>query len=181
MIDPVTRRYADALFNLAKSKGALDEVSRDVQTLGNEFSSPKVAAFLADEQIPMEERRGKMAGMLSGMNELTRNFVNLVLTKNRNGVLPGLASAFRQRWLTEMGAVEGVVQSARALGQAELASLQDNIGKRLSKKVTLENEILPALVGGLRVLVDGRLIDYSVQGRLDGLRKRLLEAKLPSA
>ena len=38
----------------------------------------------------------------------------------------------------------------------------------------------PTLVGGVRVFVAGKLIDYSVQGRLSGLRRKLLDARLPA-
>ena len=39
-------------------------------------------------------------------------------------------------------------------------------------------EVDPGLVGGVRVFVDNRMIDNSVQGRLDGLSRKLREARL---
>ena len=83
--------------------------------------------------------------------------------------------------LAESGTVEGVVESARPLGEVELEELRASLGARLGKQVRLENRTAPDLVGGVRVIVDNRMIDYSVQGRLGALRKRMLDAPLPSS
>jgi F0F1-type ATP synthase delta subunit len=42
----------------------------------------------------------------------------------------------------------------------------------------LKNEVAADLVGGVRVIVDNRMIDNSVQGRLNGLNRKLREVRL---
>ena len=54
------------------------------------------------------------------------------------------------------------------------------LGVVLGKKVALKNKIVPELVGGARVVAGNRMIDWSVQGRMDALRRRMLDARLPS-
>ena len=49
--DQVTTRWTGALFNLAKRHAALDEVQRDVESLGNEIASPAVQEFLFSAQV----------------------------------------------------------------------------------------------------------------------------------
>ena len=180
MLDPVTVRYTEALFNLARSQGALDDVGRDVERLSEEFAKPAVKAFFLDERVSVEGRRTRMGPLTTGMHRLTKNFVNLLFDKRREVVLAGLGAAFHRRLLQEAGAAEGVVQSARPLGQDDVARLEDALGRRLAKRVKLQNEVHSDLVGGLRVIVESRMIDYSFAGRLEGLRKRLLAAPLPA-
>lgn len=181
MIDAVSQRYVDALFRLAKSKGALDAVRADVQHIAPEFAKPAVARFLLDARIPAKERQAKIARMLEAANPLVRNFVGLLFQKKRESVLPNVAAAFQKRWLQETGAVEGTVESARPLGEPEITKLEQALGQKLGKSVKLVNELRPDLIGGVRVIVDNRLLDWSVQGRLEGMRKRMLEAQLPAA
>jgi F-type H+-transporting ATPase subunit delta len=119
--------------------------------------------------------------VLQGCSQLTRNFAGLLFAKNRELVLADLAAAFRQRWLASRGAAEGHVESALALGSAEISELAAAIGAKLGKEVMLENRINSELVGGVRVFVDNRLIDYSVRGRLAGLRRKMMESELPAA
>ena len=180
MIDQVTTRYSEALFNLAKAKGVLDAVQSDVEKIARELASPAVSGFLFDARVDMDTRRSKFAPLLDGMNELTQNLVNLLMDKGRHGVLRGLPAAFHRRMLSESGATEGVVESARPVSASELGELAGALGKRLSKSVHLTNKIVPELVGGVRVIVDNKLIDYSVRGRLHGLRNRLEKAELPT-
>ena len=181
IIDPVTGRYADALFELAQDKGALDEVTRDVERIDVEVNTPEVAGFLFDARIPAEEKRKRIGGLTDGFHQLTANFVGLLFDKNRELVLRGLSGAFKQKVLASRGAVEGRVESARPLGSGELAELAVSLGAKLDKEVLLENVVNPDLVGGVRVFVAGRMIDYSVQGRLAGLRRKLLDARLPAS
>ncbi|MEM7306927.1 MAG: ATP synthase F1 subunit delta [Planctomycetota bacterium] len=180
MIDPVTSRYTEALFGLAKREGALADVEGDVSRLAEELSAPGVGAFFLDARLSVEARRSKIEPLLSGMHQLTQNFVHLLFDKRRENVLRSLGEAFRQRALRDRGAVEGVVESARPLGAAELGELSTALGGRLGKTVTLRNEIVPDLLGGVRVVVESRMLDNSVRGRLDGLKKRMEEAPLPS-
>ena len=61
MLDPVTVRYAEALFRLAKSKGELDGVSKDVERFAGELARPGVAEFVFDARVSLETRREKIA------------------------------------------------------------------------------------------------------------------------
>lgn len=179
IIDPVTMRYTEALFELASERGLVDQVRSDVERLAQEVADEMVCAWLFDARIAQAERRAKLDAVTSAFHDLTRNFVGLLFDKNREVVLKDLGAAFRQRWLASRGAVEGWVESALALGSAEISELQAAIGARLGKEVVLENRINSHLMGGVRVFVDNKLIDYSVKGRMAGLRRRMLETELP--
>jgi len=179
MIDPVTSRYAEALFNLAQARGALAAVRADVARLAAELRDGGTLAFLFDERSPLGARSTRADEHLSGLHPLTQDFVNLVLDKRRVEVLRHLGAAFHRRDLAERGAAEGLVESARPLETAELARLASSLGPRLGRELTLENRIVPELIGGLRVVVESKMIDASVAGRLEGMKKQLLSAALP--
>ena len=179
MIDPVTSRYSDALFNLAKRRGALEAVRADVARLAKELGAGGKLATLFDERLALEVRRRRANEHLAGMHELSQSFVNLVLDKRRVEVLRQLGAAFQRRDLAERGAARGVVESARALDEVDVARIAAALGPRLGKELALENRVVPGLIGGLRVLVESKMIDASVAGRLEGMRKHLLAAALP--
>jgi F-type H+-transporting ATPase subunit delta len=179
MLDPVTHRYAEALFNLAKERGELDAVRRDVEGIARTIADPAAHASLLDARISIDKRRAMAESLITGMNQLVQSFVLLLFDKRREQVLPNLGAAFHQRSLDERRAAEGVVESARPLGASEIAQLAQAFGRRLGKDVSLENRVVPGLLGGIRVIVGSKMIDHSLQGRLSGLRKTLLEAPLP--
>jgi F-type H+-transporting ATPase subunit delta len=180
MLDPVTNRYAEALFGMAKQQGALDQVCADVALLARELGVQAVGDFFIDARVPLTEKRSKMEILTTDMHLLTRNLIGLLFDKRREDVLPGFGAAFKRHWLADQGADEGVVESARPLGNTELASLADSLGKRLGKTLTLTNVVRPELLGGVRVIVGSQMLDSSIIGRLDGIKKRMQSAALPS-
>ena len=184
-LDPVTTRWTEALFRLAKRQGVLETVRADVERLGVELARPGLRDWLVGSgrtggARSAEERRAKLDELVAGAHALVRQFVSLLLDKRREEVLLELAEAFRRRMLVERGAVEGFVESVRPLAPAEVASLARTLDKDLGKEVLLETRSNPALIGGVRVVFGARMLDRSVQGRLDGLRSRLLAARLPA-
>jgi F-type H+-transporting ATPase subunit delta len=110
-----------------------------------------------------------------------QNLVGLLFDKGREEVLLGLGDAFHALELEAAGQVEGVVESARPLAKSEMDLVATQLGPQFGKQLLLTNKIVPDLVGGARVIAQNRMIDYSVQGRLDALRRRLMDAPLPAA
>ena len=178
--DPVTARWASALFNVAGRQGALAEVERNLDRIAAELARPQVATFLLGSEHTSAERLAKLSGLLSDFHPLTVNLVRLLFDRRREEVLSGLADAFHQRLLEERGVVEGVVECARGLGSTELGKLSSALEARLAKDVVLTSRVNPELIAGVRVLVGSRMIDQSVQGRLEDLRKKLEAAPLPA-
>ncbi len=179
MIDPVASRYTEALYRLAKARGALEAVRADVRRLAGELGEGGALAFVFDERMPLEARRARLLPGLASAHPLTQDFVQLVLDKRRVDVLRHFGAAFHRRDLEERGAAEGTVESARPLDEAELARLAAALGPQLGKQLVFKNRIVPELIGGLRVVVESKMIDASLSGRLEGLRKSLLTAPLP--
>lgn len=180
IVDAVTTRWAEALDSAAKKQGASAAVRADVARLASALATPGGGdAF--HPRLDREERRRLVLGKLGGAHALVVNFVGLVFDRRREDVLRGIGRAFKRLELAERGIVEGVVESARPLGAAELATLAREVGAHLGKQVELRNEIVPELVGGVRVRAANRMIDWSVQGRLETLRRRLLEVPLAPA
>lgn len=179
--DPVTARWADAFYALAARQGALAEVERDLSVLANALGSAATRAVVFNPRVEREAKRAQLAPTIAALHPLTRNLVHLLLDRGREEVLRGLRAAMTRKSLEQRGVVTGVVESARPIGRPELDAIAASVGARLGKKVELENRIVPELVGGVRVIAANRMIDSSVQGRLEGLRRRLMDVKMPSA
>lgn len=177
----VTARWADALYNVAARANAVEDVRRDADRLSAEVARPVVASFLFGGGVSETERRNKLGLLLDTLHPLTQKFVRLLFDRQRQEVLRGIGTAFHRRVLDVRGEVEGTLESAHALPEADVEAVAAKVGAMLGKSVRLHAEVTPELVGGVRVLVDSRMLDASVQGRLAGLRQRLLAAPLPAA
>jgi F-type H+-transporting ATPase subunit delta len=179
-VDPVTARYVDALFGLATRQGQLSQIEGEVQNLAAALDKPGAIHVVFQPGKDRATRRSYLEAALSGSSDTFRNFVDLLFDKRRDDVLKNLGEAFRQRLLKEEGIVEGIVESARPLGSGELAELTVALGEKLGKKIHLENKVTEGLIAGIRVIVDNKMVDSSVAGRFDDLKRRMMDATLPS-
>lgn len=180
IVDPVTLRWAEALYAVARRQSALAAVRTDVARLASAFAGP-AGRDAFDPRLDRERRRALVLQALGVGHPLTQNFVALAFDRRREEVLRDLARAFQRLENVERGVVEGVVESARPLGAPEMELVAREIGAQLGKQVKLENRIVPELVGGARVTAGNRMIDWSVQGRLEALRRKMMEAPLSPA
>jgi F-type H+-transporting ATPase subunit delta len=177
-VDPVTVRWAGALYGLAQKRGALEQVVRDVQRIAKAVAEPELRRRIVNPHVPRAERRAALDPLLAGAHALTRNFVHLLLDRGREEVLFGLGAAFHRRGLDERRQLEGVVESARPLEPAQVQEIAAKLGGLMQRELLLQNRVVPELIGGARVIAGTRMLDGSVRGRLEQLRKRLLEAPL---
>lgn len=179
IVDAVTARWAGALYGLAQKRGALEAVVADVERLGAVVARPEVRRILVNPRLDAHVRRAAVEAGLRGAHVLTQNFVALAFDRGREEVLVGLADAFRRRILLDAGEVEGVVETARPIEPADLARVAADFGRVLGQKLILKNRVVPELIGGARVIAGNRMLDGSVSGRLEALRRRLQEVQLP--
>jgi F-type H+-transporting ATPase subunit delta len=173
---PVARRYAKALHGLAaearRAEAVAEELARFEQLLGAE--APLREALLRP-WVKAATKRSivlEIAGRLE-LSTLTRNFLALVAQRRRLDLLGEILTAYRARVDEAAGRIRARVRSATPLGDAERASLREQLGRRVGKTVLLDTEVDPTLVGGFVAEVGSRVLDMSVAGQLTALRERI--------
>ena len=178
MAGPTTaaRRYAEAVFSLAKEEDALDRWAADLATAADVVSTPEAARFVRDPAVPRQARRNVISGLLGP--RVSPSVVKLVLLLSERGrvdAVPAVVAEYRRLLNRERGIVEARVTSAAPLEPGQVDALRGRIAGVAGGTVELTTEVDPALIGGLTVRVGDTLIDASVRGRLERLRERLQE------
>lgn len=101
------------------------------------------------------------------------NFLLVLIDKGRGKHLHKIIRQYRLQLEESQGYSGGTIYSVIPLDAAKLAQFEEKTGKLLRKRVKLENRIDASLIGGVRILVEGKLIDASVKNRLSGLMESL--------
>lgn len=72
--------------------------------------------------------------------------------------------------------MEATVTSAVLLSAGLRAKLTERLNAVTGKRVVIKERVNPALIGGIRLEMNGKRYDNSVQGRLEQIRSALLTA-----
>ena len=174
----LAKRYASALFALAKDKGAVDAVAGDLAALHGELHAPGASALLTSPDVAADERARILGQLTEGRHELVANTVGVLRHRRRLDVLADLPAAFRALYMEDRGEVEGTAESAHPLDDAELAQLSELAGRLSGKKVVLTAKHRPELIGGVRLVVGNVLYDGSLRAALTQLEQKLQQSSV---
>jgi ATP synthase F1 delta subunit len=168
--------YGTALYEAAADLGKVDEISEAVGVMSGLFESePDFFMLLRTPSLPQSERKELARTAFEGRvpQELV-NFLCVLIGKRRIGQFAGIARSFEKAKGVREGVSKGTIESAVALDGGQLERFESETGRLLGKTVRLEPKIEPSLIGGVRIYVDGKLIDASIRRRLDELREKII-------
>jgi F-type H+-transporting ATPase subunit delta len=165
-------RYARALLELAGPTHA-PRVGQDLAGVERAVAgSPPLAAFLGNYSLSRVARRGVLERLFRDRADaLTWRFILFLESKKRLALLPAAAGAFHDAHERAQGLRKVDLALARELEPASLARVAGAIERAVHARADLAVRVQTDLLGGFRFQAEDRVYDYSVAGRLDGLRE----------
>ena len=173
----VARRYAKALVELAEKEGRLDEVGEEPGGIASVLlQSEELRLLLLNPAVVKSLKGGILRELTSrlSLSSLVVKFLNLLLQKGRMGDLDGIFRVYRDLADSLRNRVRARVRSAFAFSAEEEEALRQRLSELTGKKVILEVETDPNLLGGLSAQVGSSVWDGSIRKGLENLRGRIL-------
>ena len=168
-----SREYAEALFELAVQGGVTKETSEGLETVVSALlQQPDYRALLASPAIGKEERLTALDTAFRGkIPEILLAILRMMVSRGHVSALTGMARDYEELARGYRGESVAVVTSAVPLKEAETVALRAKLEKKLGRQVILQCRVDPALIGGVRVDVDGRVIDGSIRNKLEEIKE----------
>jgi len=172
----VSVRYAKALFSLAHEEKKLDNIADDLSEIKSLIkNSADFSNFIINPLVSSIKQVAAISGIFSGkVDNLTFNFLELVCKKKRLNQLAEILNAFDDLLLKHRKQLHAEVTSAVSLDDQQLDAIKANLESMMDKSVILNTKEDSSLIGGFKVLVDGIIIDNSVQYQLSKLKEKLV-------
>jgi len=169
--------YARALFDAALGEKRLEPVREQLRQLVEaEAAVPELRELLRNPQLDPRSKRAALEDLLSGADELLRNFLLVLVDKGRARQLEEIAREFERLAAEQEGIVRAELTTAVELSDAEAKKLLKQIEQASGQKVEATRSVDPDLIGGMILQVGSRRLDASVRGRLERLRRELATA-----
>jgi len=172
-------RYAQALFELAKSQGDAGAVEADLKSLkAMRAESDDLRTLIGSPAFDAAAKGKGLAAVAeaAGFSGTTKKFLGLVAANRRASALPDMIRAFEKLAAEDRGAVSAEVTTALPLTEAQAKALAASLRTALGKDPEIETRVDPAILGGIKVRVGSRLYDASLKSRLDSLKFALKRA-----
>ena len=168
-----SREYAEALFELAVQADVTQETSEGVETVISALMQmPEYRALLASPAISKEERLNALDTAFRGkIPDILLAILRMMVSRGHVSALSGMARDYEELARGYRGESMAVVTSAVPLKEAETVVLREKLEKKLARKITLQCQVNPDLIGGILVEVDGRVIDGSIRNKLDEIKE----------
>lgn len=167
--------YGTALYQAAaeinKEKQILEEGRAVAGILKAE---PEFEAVLRSPAISAEEKKTVLCNVFSGrlMQELV-NFLCILIDKGRFTHFERIIREYGRLYDSREGIIKGTIYSVEPLDGGRLAEFEKQTGKLMGGNVVLENRTDKSLIGGVKILVNGKIIDASIRNRLNKIASEI--------
>lgn len=173
----VARRYARALFALAREEGRIEEIRRELDALGGLLeANEELAHSILRPLFPSGERRRVLRAVCErlGSSDTVRRFCSFLVDQRRVVELDAIRSAYRALADDAAGRMRARVVSASPLSDAQLDRLRRALAERTGRELDLDVEVDASLIGGAVATVGGLVFDGSLRTQLQQLRATLM-------
>jgi F-type H+-transporting ATPase subunit delta len=169
----LAERYAAALFDLADERHTLDGVADDLRELRTMLHESADLVRLLRSPVVSRSEQGKAVAAISeraGLSDLTRDFLGVVAKNRRLFAVPAMIEAYLRRLAERRGEVTAEVTVAQKLNEARHAALVEQLRRAVGVRVAVDIRVDPGLLGGMIVKIGSRMVDASLNSRLQRLR-----------
>jgi F-type H+-transporting ATPase subunit delta len=101
----------------------------------------------------------------------------LLADRDRLGLLPEVARAYRERVMAHQKIVRGDVTTAAPLAPDALKRIQDGLARATGRQVILDTRVDPSIIGGAIAKIGSTVYDGSVTTQLQKMKKALVERR----
>ncbi len=178
-----SKEYAQALFMLAQEEtlsGNANHSESMVKTISDALNTvssilkgnPEYMDLLASPNIPMTERLGAVDAAFSDcVTEYVVSFIKLLCEKGHIRIFHKCVSDYDDMYHSSEGISTAKVISAVPLTAKEKEALQLQLEKYCGHTVIIKCSHNRAVLGGMIVHIDGKILDGSLRRRLHDIKE----------
>ena len=171
----VGRRYAEAIFAIAREQNTIDRTLDDVQGIASLFSKRTLAYLLNEPKIPLQRKEQVLRQALaSRVLPTSLNLALLVVQRQLVEAMPNIARELAQLVLDYKNQAVAQVTTAAPMNEQESSRVQQALEHRTGKTILMQTKVQPEILGGVIARVGDQVIDGSIRHRLTVLKQQLL-------
>ena len=172
----IAKRYSRALFSLAEEEKAIERYGAELDgfnrllaelpDLGNALRNPLYPDATKTKLFNKVAKKLKLSPVMKG-------FLTLLVDKKRIQHLPDIGEYYHRLLDEYSNIARAKVKAATELSESDLERIAATLEKKIGKKIVVEFEQDPSLVGGVFAQIGDLVLDGSVRRQLLNFKESL--------
>ena len=172
-----TKRYAQAVFEIAIESNKLEEWRSDLGKIAQLMRDAEFAVVIENPKLPAELKAKLAQEKLGKINPLALNLVYLMMAKDRLKYTDHIANEYGRLLDDHYGITHADVTTAIPLDDTDKKRLINQLDTIVDKKVSVNLQVDPDILGGFVARIGDSLIDASIRNKLNELKRSLAETR----
>jgi F-type H+-transporting ATPase subunit delta len=175
-VQTVARRYATALADVVLERGEAGEVQEELAIWERLFqSNENLREVLRNPTVALDQKRAVLNQLIERTKPrpTTVNFLKVLLQNHRLTELAEINSKFAELLDERAGMIAATVTTARAVPDDAQKNLHERLLSLTGKKVRIDFETDPELIGGLVARIGSTVYDGSVRNQLQEIKEQM--------
>lgn len=170
-------RYAKALFFVGRQQNQLNKIQEDMSLFTSILKDkPDFYHFFLSPEVSRKDKENKLEELFGGaFSKVFHNFLLVILKNRRQDLILDISDAFIKEVDLVNNRTNAHITSAVELTPELKAEISRQLAKELNKEIRLIAQVDPTLLGGIKIQVDGKIIDGSIKGKLHKMQSVLME------
>jgi len=165
-------RYAKAILDIAQTSGKAEAVNNDMKSIVAAVSeNAELKDFLASPVIKMDVKKSAVSEIFSNVQAETNSLFQLLLENKRFEILESIAVEYNKLYDQSNGVEVAKVTTAFPITPELQSKVLAKIAEFSNKKITIENIVDPAIIGGFILRVGDKQYNASVASKLSELKR----------
>jgi F-type H+-transporting ATPase subunit delta len=169
----IALRYNKSLLHLAIEQGVLEEVHSDMRLINRVSKENPLFTMMLENPVISHQKKLSVLKAIFGkkVSKLTMSLFEVISRKNREDILPEIASAFHEQYNEYKGIAEATVITQYPIDSNERKDFEATVKKTTgAKSVELTEIVDPDVIGGFLLKIGDKQIDNTLRSKLNELK-----------
>ena len=171
------KHLAIALYSVSERNGVLDSVHRSLnKVIELVKTESQFRAFVQSKRIQGDQKATILNTVMGEEGHpLVAELLSHLKGSQATTILRDVADLFNRRYKAGRNIVSVKVTLADEISEEEKSSLKSSLDQILGKDTDLSLDVDESLIGGIRLRIENRFLDATVQNQMQTLRSELLQ------
>lgn len=169
------KQYAQAIYSLAKQENIATKIIADLKEVEDKLTiSPSFFAHLASSKQTLSQKEKDLKKVFNNfISQKTYRIITLLIKNRHLGWLDKVILELDKIKKEDEKILDTNIYVPMPMDDAQKTKLKTILTDKTKKTIIIHQIIKPEIIGGMKIDLNGLIIDGSIAGRLDKLERSI--------